>query len=365
MKRILLFINSLSSGGAEHQLSILANMLVENGYDVTLATISNTPDHYELLKDVKRVHIESDCSNRILKLLSIWKFFLRIKCDCVISYCQRNSFFALPALMLRSRKKLKVICGERNLSVGKQTSIEKVLWGFLYRRADFIVPNSYSQYNYIANKAPHLIGKLKTITNYTPIDKYIYHNQPDNAPLKIGIFCRYEKQKNCLAFLKATLNAHEKYPKKFTIHWYGNKNLGNQELLSYYNSLESFIKENGLQDIVHLNNAVKNVSELMPSFDAICLPSLYEGFSNTISEAICSGRPVICSAVSDNGLMVKNGENGFLFNPEDVEDMSVALCNFLSTTLDERISMGIKSRHIAETLFDKTKFINSYMGLIN
>ena len=34
MKRVTLFIAALSSGGAEHQLTILANLLVERGYEV-------------------------------------------------------------------------------------------------------------------------------------------------------------------------------------------------------------------------------------------------------------------------------------------------------------------------------------------
>ena len=46
MKRITLFIASLSSGGAEHQLCILAKFLKEKGLNDTLVIYSDADDHY-------------------------------------------------------------------------------------------------------------------------------------------------------------------------------------------------------------------------------------------------------------------------------------------------------------------------------
>jgi len=38
MKRITCFTSNLTGGGAEHQLTILSNLLAEKGYDVTIVT---------------------------------------------------------------------------------------------------------------------------------------------------------------------------------------------------------------------------------------------------------------------------------------------------------------------------------------
>ena len=75
MKRITFFINSLSSGGAEHQLAVLANFLNECNYDITVATISNTHDYYTLDNNIKRAYV-GRYKNKILKLLSIWRYFI-------------------------------------------------------------------------------------------------------------------------------------------------------------------------------------------------------------------------------------------------------------------------------------------------
>jgi len=44
--------------------------------------------------------------------------------------------------------------------------------------------------------------------------------------------------------------------------------------------------------------------------------------------------------------------------------MCDAFCKFFQLTQNQIIEMGINSRQIAETLFDKDNFINSYVRLI-
>jgi glycosyltransferase involved in cell wall biosynthesis len=94
------------------------------------------------------------------------------------------------------------------------------------------------------------------------------------------------------------------------------------------------------------------------------LPSLFEGFSNSIAEGICCGKPMLVSDVSDNRIMVHDHENGFLFDPNDVDSIVDAFIRFFSLDTSEMTMMGHKSREIAESLFDKEAFIESYINLI-
>ena len=150
----------------------------------------------------------------------------------------------------------------------------------------------------------------------------------------------------------------------FQIFWFGSKHFGNSDLQDYYNQIENKIQEYKLEGTIFLNDAVKNVSVIMASCDVICLPSFFEGFSNTISEAICCGRPVLCSDVSDNSLMVQNKKNGFLFNPYNIDSIVDAFKSFFRLSQSERIIMGKNSRVIAEKMFNKERFVNSYVNLI-
>ena len=364
MKRIVLFINGLTSGGAEHQLVELADGLVEKGYDVTITTFSDVADHYKYNPQIKRHHIASGRSN-VFKLVGIFTYFLFLKAECVISFGQRANYLCLIPLWFRSRKNIRVIAGERNTTTGTPSSIERKLLNKYYKRADFIVPNSYSQRNYIIKTKPVYACKTFTITNFTNLNDYTASPLPEGEISRFVVFGRYDKQKNCIRFTEAIHELKKRTDKAFVVEWYGNQSFKDKEPNPFYQEMNNKVIELGLQDILILKNQTREVSSIMKQFDAFCLPSLWEGFSNAIGEAICCGRPCLVSDVADNGVMVHDGLNGFLFDPKSTDDIVAAFLKFLGLTKDERMQMSVESRKRAETLFNKENFINSYENLIN
>ena len=363
MKSITLFINTLGSGGAEHQLVQLADGLTERGYLVSIITFGDELDHYQYDSSIMRFRIAPQ-KGKFLKLLMIWKFFFKVKTDWVIAFGQRESCYCLEGLLLRSRDKVRVIASDRNTTYGKPSLAERLLMNVLYYRADYIVPNSYAQRSYILAQRPQLEKKTKTITNYTNLSKFANTILPSNKFLHIGVFGRYSPQKNCIRFVEAIKILHEKSNCSFIVDWYGNTHFKDSQLNDYYLKMREKVEEYGLREILFLNDHVRDVPNLMPSFDAICLPSIFEGFSNSISEAICSGKPCLVSNVSDNSIMVRDGVNGFLFDPFDVESIVNAFLSYFKLSADERVAMGAASRRRAEELFDRERFINSYVELI-
>lgn len=361
MKHITCFIASLSSGGAEHQLSELAHMLIDNGYKITFVTFADVKDHYVLNKEINRVHICKN-NNSIIKSLGVFLYFLKTKTDCIISFGQRENLLVLLPLLFRP--KIKVIAGERNLTIGKQSNIEKILFKYLYKRANWIVPNSYSQNKYLLNNCPHYKNKIKTIINFTDYNKYTTCYNIHNNPLIIGVFSRYSKQKNYERFAFSIKKLKKASPIPFVIYWYGNQKFKDKMPNPEYLRFSKIIKDLQIEDVLKLNNHINNVHEVMARIDAFCLPSLYEGFSNSLSEAICCGKPIIASNVSDNPYMVKDGINGFLFNPYDVDDISNSLLKFLMLSEKEKKNFGIKSREFSIKIFNKDNFIKKYIEII-
>ena len=360
MKRICLFSCSLTSGGAEHQCVILSGILARRGYDVSVVTFSDIEDHYSIEAPVKRISL-APRKGKLRKILAILKFFLTVKTDCVISYGQRENAFCLVPLLFR---KVKVIVGERNYTITCPTKLESFLWRYLYPHANYIAANSDAQCRYIIEKRPKLKGKVVSITNYTDIDEYRYVGYKEHTPLTIGIFSRYTAQKNCERFARAIKLLKDTVSCNFVIEWYGNQKAVDGSIDPEYGQFLSQVQELGVNDVLILRDHVGNVAEILDKFDAICLPSLREGFSNAISEAICCGRPMLVSDVSDNSRMVKDGINGFLFNPLDESSMVEAFIKFFTLKFEDRKKMSEESRKIAETLFDKARFIDSYISLI-
>lgn len=361
MKRILYVGTSLGSGGAEHQVSILMNTLVERGYNVTIATYVDIPDHYEISPLINRVRIAPHKRN-ILKLLALEKYLLTTQVDVVFAFSHRDSVSVLLPMLIR--RKVKVICGERNFTIGKPSLVENILHTTgLYRRANYIVPNNYSQ-GRLLSKNQHISEKIRVITNYTDVETYNVSPIPHNEIRKIGIFGRCEEQKNLHRFIEALNILNQQGYTNYHIDWYGNHKFKNIKQISYFAEAKRMVDTYKLESYITFHDPIPNVSAIIPTFDIMCLPSLYEGFSNSISEYICCGRPVICSDVSDNSLMVHDGENGYLFNPLSVNSIVDSFLRYFNSDNILIDYMGKKSREIALSLFDKNRFIESYIKLI-
>lgn len=360
MKNITCFTANLASGGAEHQMAILCNFLAERDYNITLVTYNDLPDEYELDSRITRVILDKS-KNRVAKQLMITNYFLHAKIDCLISYRSTPNFVVLVPMLFR--KNIKVICGERNITIAANV-IEKINYNLLYRRANYIVPNSHTQANYLKKLGKSWGNRVVPIINYTDIDKYLPSSIPENSDneLLIGVFARIFPQKNYERICKMLQILKKKTNRKFKIIWYGERK--EMEHTKGSNHIHSLIKELCIEDVIEIRPNVTDVEQKIKQFHFMCLPSLYEGFSNSLAEYICSGKPVVCSDVSDNSLMVHEGENGFLFNPKDIDSMCNAFLKVLELNIEQMKEMGLKSRMIAEQLFDKELFINSYINLI-
>ena len=369
MKRITCFTESLGGGGAEHQMVILAGLLADEGYDVTLVTYASIPDHYETPEGVNRIDIgatrvKGKALMAFFKILKCFHYFLWVKTDCIISYRGYANLRVLPPLFFRNRKKIKVICSDRNTSRAL-TFKHKLLLNGLYRRADYIVPNSVTQTAFIARHKPQLQPKLRTIHNYTDLQQFVPSDMPaDLSVIKVAIFARYSLQKNPIGFAKAMSELKKKTTLPFEVHWYGTQKNENGDYNNEYMSIKKAVEEVGIEDVLLLCPAVKNPALLMGNYHAACLASLFEGFSNSIAEGICSGKPMLVSDVSDNAVMVHDGENGFLFDPKNIDSIVEVFLKFFRLSYDEMCHMGQRSREIAEDLFDKKHFIQQYVNLI-
>lgn len=369
MKRITCFTESLSSGGAEHQMVILAGLLAEEGYDVSLVTYASIPDHYETPQGVNRIDIgatrvKNKTLKAIVKILKCFHYFLWLKTDCIISYRQCANLRVLPSLFFRNKKKIKVICSDRNESKRLRFR-HKLLLNVLYRRADFIVPNSKTQTDFIVSHKPQLRSKLYTIHNYTDLQQFRPSEIPADLSIrKIAVFARYSAQKNPLGLAKAIYELKKRTTHPFEVHWYGAQKDEDGDSNNAYVNFKNAIDELHIGDVLHLYPPVKNPAERMGNYHAACLASIYEGFSNSIAEGICCGKPMLVSDVSDNSVMVRDGENGFLFDPKQTESIVESFLKFFHLSYDEMCRMGQRSREIAEELFDKGIFIRQYVDLI-
>jgi len=85
-----------------------------------------------------------------------------------------------------------------------------------------------------------------------------------------------------------------------------------------------------INDELSHDEVLKKISEC----DLFLLPSLEEGISNAVLEAMALGVPVISTDCGGMGEVIKNGEKGFLVPVRDADSMAGTIQNFLH--LDEK-----------------------------
>jgi N-acetyl-alpha-D-glucosaminyl L-malate synthase BshA len=115
------------------------------------------------------------------------------------------------------------------------------------------------------------------------------------------------------------------------------------------------------------NVANQKIPEYLSISDIFVLPSLSEGFPSVILEAMASGLPIIATRVGGLPEIIKEGENGFLVDPKNSNQIADKAVLFLENSrLREKISGNNKEKskeYNWENIIEK--LVKVYLEVIN
>ena len=124
----------------------------------------------------------------------------------------------------------------------------------------------------------------------------------------------------------------------------------------------AYLDQAGLSGQVWLPGARGDVPEIMRGLDLFVLPSLSEGISNTILEAMATGLPVVATATGGNPELVDEAETGVLVPPANPDALAVAILDYVRHPA-VRQQHGRRARQVALERYSLPTMVRKYTSL--
>jgi len=335
--RVTLIIHSLYSGGAERVMSTMANYWAIKGWEVTLLTFSgkNLP-FYDLDQAINycSLNIDQDSAHLIDALRHNWhrlcvlrSAIVDSKPDVVISFMTTTNVLILLATRGLN---LPVIVSERNNSEASDPGIYwRLLRQWSYSFADRVIVQTQRATTYFPKSMQSRISSIPNPVLLPPQHQMVSEvRSQQRSMIAIG---RLGPQKGFDLLLRAFATLKGDFPEwKLTI-------LGEGALRS---ELVALCEELKIRDRVDLPGRVKNVYEFLKAADLFVMSSRFEGFPNTLCEAMACGLPVISTDCPQGPReIIRHGLDGMLVSNEDV--------SALAATMQLLMADGEKRRQLA------------------
>ena len=368
MKKVLLLIDTLDSGGAERQMALLAREMSSVGVEVTLV-IYYDRIHFEVDREkVNLIVLDTEKTTKLKRFLKIRSLIISESPSHVIAFKTTPCMYA--ELIRASGVSYKLISSERNVDLLPNT-ISFYLKTMLHSMAKYVVCNSESQSNILRMKAPWLKNKIQTITNGLDRESFPVITGKQYSPagtLKIAVLARFSVQKNPKLLVAALDVVRNRFPNlDILVNWYGNRFFNEGEPTGdsvVYLEVVDEIERLNLKNIV-LHDPVDDVSSVLMTHDSLCIVSDHEGYSNVAVEAISCGLPVIATDVGDNSNIVNEGVTGFVIPSRSKDGLVSAMLKLCELTADEKARMGEECKRIAVQRFSAEEMCMKYVNLLS
>ena len=353
----------LDIGGLENGLVNLINHIPEDRYRHAILCLKGYSDFRLRIrrKDVEIIDIGKREGQDMGMHWRLWRTFQRLRPDIVHTRNLSTLEAAVPAALSGVRVRIH---GEHGRDIGDLDGSNRKHQ--LIRRAyspfvSHYIALSRDLDDYLKMRVGLPAGKIAQI--YNGVDTTKFHpvssetvERPFGAPGQtvFGTVGRMQPVKDQLTLVKAFIRLLDLAPhfrSKVRLLIVGDGPLRAESL--------ALLESSGCADLAWLPGAMENVPELMRMMDIFVLPSLAEGISNTILEAMASALPVIATNVGGNPELV-NDATGMLVPAADPETMAQSMLRYL---LDP--DLATRHSHAAqreiEARFSMEAMVGAYM----
>ena len=351
----VLFLNSsLTSGGSERVMTLLANKFADKGIDTTMSLVRELgPDVYKVNDKVRLVRYKYGTKNKAIIAI---KRFIKIKkqiknghFDAVIVFMYDLNLFTL---MAAGNLGTPIYISERadpsNRNEGK---LYKFLEKHFYPKCAgmiFQTPDVVNQFSEEIQK--------KSVVIPNPVSEDLPEPYNGIRKKKIVAIGRFTDQKNFPMLINAFAEFHHIYP-EYELYIYGK---GPKEEM-----LKEQVKMKKITSSVHFPGFVDTIIDEIKDAEIYVSSSNFEGISNSMIEAMAMGLAVICTDCPVGGarMMIQDRINGILI-PVGDEEMLKKMLKEIAADRQWAEELGEKALEIRES-FSTNKIADMWIRVVS
>ncbi|MGB0987071.1 MAG: TIGR03088 family PEP-CTERM/XrtA system glycosyltransferase [Pseudoalteromonas spongiae] len=333
-------LHAFATGGLENGVVNIINRLPEQEYHHSIICVTDHDEQFFqriTTQNVAIYDLHKPAGNNPKWLFNCWRLLKQLKPDI----CHTRNLSAieaqLPAWLAGVNYRIH---GEHGWDVsdlgGTNVKYQKLRKLFKPLVHQYIGLSSES-INYLTHKINVSGSKINHICNGVDIDKFSAEKVAPIADLPesfkgqdkliFGTVGRLAEVKNQTYLLSAFIElwqANPQHHNKLRLLIVGEGGLRTK--------LENMISQAGLEEAVYLAGLRKDIPALMTQMNVFVLPSLAEGISNTILEAMASGLPVIATQVGGNpDLIHPEHQNSHLVAINQAKQLASAMQQYLDS----------------------------------
>lgn len=350
------------------RLNLIKSLINKNYIVITIAPhdsytdklINIGCDHHQIILDSNNKNPFKD----LLFLFRLQRLLNDVKADVLLNFTAKPNIFGTFAAKINKIPCINNIAGLGTGFVNKSivTRILKLLYYFSQRNANKVFFQNLDDLDEFIKAG--LVKKNFDVLPGSGVDlskfNYCQLEKRDSEPFIFLFVGRMLYSKGVKLLFEASKEIFESNNYLFKIILIGESNVNSQDSISNHD-IESWNSE------IFFNYIGKtdNVYEYIKNSHCIILPSFYrEGTPKSILEGLASGRPIITTNMPGCKTTVKDGYNGYLVNPRDLNDLFVKMKAIMDLSIFELKLFGMNSRSLAEKVFDEKTVINKYLNAI-
>lgn len=354
-----------NSAGTERVLSLKANYLVQQGYEVVFVTTEQNgrSNYFKLDERIRQIDLDLNYDidqnvNIVRQVLNFrektkrYKKMLKQiveeeKPDIIISTMGKEMGL-LPKLGLKCKTVIELHSSRNFKYFHKKSHHNGILWDWFGKLLVWQMVRDTQGYDaLVCLTKEDKEDWMKTNKNVHQIYNPLSYDSEKTASLKDKCMIavgRLDQEKNFDQMIEAWNMVHTKFPDwKLNIWGEG----------YYRETLQQLIDSKGLSGVINLGGNNNHLQDEYLKSSGCIMTSRYEGLPMVLLEAASCGLPLItydfkCGPKD----IIENGKNGYIVKQNDVEGLAEAICKVICN--DElRLTMGKAAKNKSEIFAQK------------